>query len=250
MTQAVSNKAAPDAGRLCPVDRDVWIADGRPVRFYGMPFPTRMTVVRLGGGRLWVHSPVALDDDLARRVAALGPVEHLVAPNWLHYVHLPEWQGAFPDAQSWGAPGVVERAASRGVRLHIDHTLSDTAPPDWAGEIDQKLVRGSPVHKEAVFFHRPSATLILTDLIENFELARLPFWMRPLARLAGVAAPHGGMPRDMAWTFRNGRAELREAVEWMLDRHPQRVILAHGRWFRTDGKAALRRALGWALAQR
>lgn len=35
------------------------------------------------------------------------------------------------------------------------------------------IVRGSSVHREAVFFHRASRTLILTDLIENFEPAKL-----------------------------------------------------------------------------
>ena len=35
---------------LKPVAPDVWIADGGWIRFYGLPFPTRMTVVRLACG--------------------------------------------------------------------------------------------------------------------------------------------------------------------------------------------------------
>ena len=36
--------------RLKQLDEAVWIADGPEVSFYGMPYPTRMGVVRLDGG--------------------------------------------------------------------------------------------------------------------------------------------------------------------------------------------------------
>ena len=65
------------------------------------------------------------------------------------------------------APGVASRARQRGMELHIDHRLGQDAPEDWAGEIDQMSVEGSSTHREAVFFHRATRTLILTDLIEN-----------------------------------------------------------------------------------
>ena len=35
----------------------IWIAEA-PLRFYGVPFGTRMTVVRLADGGLLVHSPL------------------------------------------------------------------------------------------------------------------------------------------------------------------------------------------------
>lgn len=80
---------------LKPVSRDIWIADGGWIRLYGLPFPTRMTVVRLADGGLWVHSPIAELHGLGDAVAALGPVRHLVAPNWLHYAWVTAWQRRF-----------------------------------------------------------------------------------------------------------------------------------------------------------
>lgn len=53
------------------------------IRFFGAPFPTRMTIVRLSSGKLFVHSPTAYSPALAERVAELGPVAHLVSPNWI-----------------------------------------------------------------------------------------------------------------------------------------------------------------------
>jgi hypothetical protein len=226
---------------LKPVAPEIWVVDGGWIRFYGLPFPTRMTVVRLGCGGLWVHSPIADQGGLADAVAALGPVRHLIAPNWIHYAWVPDWQVRFPQAITWGSPGVVARAAARGVQLHLDHTLIDTAPEPWREQIDQQLA-DSGAHREVVFFHRASRTLILTDLIENFEPARMPLLTLPLLKLGRVCDPDGRMPLDMAASFRARRAHLRDLVETMIGWNPERVILAHGRWYDRDGTAELRRA--------
>ncbi|MBB97883.1 MAG: DUF4336 domain-containing protein [Rhodobacteraceae bacterium] len=232
---------------LKPVVYGVWLIDGPKIRFYGVPFSTRATVIRLQSGDLWVHSPTKLTAGLRAEVADLGPVKHLVAPNWIHYAGLPEWQAAFPGAVTWSAPGVVKRAEQKGLRLHVDHRLGQTAPDDWAGEIDQMIVEGSATHREAVFFHRPTQTLILTDLIENFEPQNMPLWMWPILKLAGILDPDGSMPRDMRATFRGGEDQLRGAIRQMIDWAPERVILAHGRWFQSRGTEELRRAFAWVL---
>lgn len=226
---------------LKPVAPDVWIADGGWIRFYGLPFPTRMTVIRLSDGGIWVHSPITDQNGLAEAVSGLGPVNHLIAPNWIHYAWLPAWQHAFPQALAWGSPGVVVRAASRGVHLRLDHELSNASPSGWKGEIDQRLA-DSGYHREVVFFHRASRTLVLTDLIENFEPAKVPWWFRPLLRLGRVADPDGRMPRDMALSFRRRPGHLRKLVETMIGWAPERVIMAHGRWYDRDGTGELRRA--------
>lgn len=229
------------------VGPECWVVDGPAIRFYGMPFSTRMTVVRLADGAVWIHSPIRLTETLGATIRALGPVKALIAPNWIHYAYVNDWAKAFPQAGVWAAPGVVERAKSRGMTLRVDHGL-DAADP-WAGEIRTLLVKGSPVHREAVFFHRRSQTLILTDLIESFEPRRLPWWFAAVTRLAGIAHPTGKMPPDMRMTFRCGRADLRSAVETMIGWAPERVIVAHGRWFARDGVAELRRAFGFVLRE-
>ncbi len=232
---------------LKPVARDIWLIDGPATRFYGLPFPTRATVIRLAGGGLWVHSPTMLTESLRAELGELGPVRHLVAPNWIHYIHVAAWQTAYPYACSWCAPRVVERASEHGISLRFDGELGRDAQAGWAGEIDQILVEGSPVHREVVFFHRMTRTLILTDLIENFEPRNVPLLLRPLLRLGGVLDPHGSTPRDMRATFRHGRNRLREAVGTMIAREPERVILAHGRWYDRDAVSELRRAFRWVL---
>jgi hypothetical protein len=53
------------------------------------------------------------------------------------------------------------------------------------------------------------------------------------------------MPRDMRLTY--AKDTLRTAVETMLAWNPERIILAHGRWYERDGVAELRRAFRWVL---
>jgi hypothetical protein len=236
---------------LDPVADDVWIANGPVISFYGLPFPTRMTVIRLVDGSLFVHSPIALDDGLRAQLDPLGPVRHLIGPNWIHYYYLPDWQAAYPGSRTYAAPGVRERAAKYRRELSVDETLDSVAPAAWAGQIDQLLVEGHPVHHEVVFFHRASRTLVLTDLIEAFEPDKMPLWTRPLLCLGDVRTP-GQMPRDMRLTFRlNGRADgvrlLRAAAQQMIAWAPERVIIAHGRWYDRDGTSELRRAFRWVL---
>ena len=63
-----------------------------------LPFTTRMTVVRLDNGDLFLHSPIAYDAALAEELDTMGRVRHLVSPNRFHYAHIGEWSRAFPDA--------------------------------------------------------------------------------------------------------------------------------------------------------
>lgn len=232
---------------LKPVAPAVWLADGGIIRFYGLPFPTRMVVVRLPDGGLWVHSPIALEGALPQELAALGPVRHLIAPNWIHYAWIGPWQAAFPEAEAWAAPGVRERAAQYGAQVTFPHDLCDGTPDAWGGVLEALRVPGSTLHREVVFFHLPSRTLILTDLIENFEPAKAAPWHRPLLALAGTRDPDGKAPIDMRWSFWRGREAARAAVEQMLAWKPERVLLAHGRWYPQDAEAELRRAFRWLL---
>ncbi len=232
---------------LKPVAENVWIVDGPEIRmryFVGsMPFTTRMTVVRLADGSLWLHSPTALDEDLIRTLAALGPIRFLVAPNRLHYWWIGEWKARYPEARAYAAPGVRETARNRFSAFDAD--LDGGPPAAWAGEIDQVALHGAYM-TEIAFLHRPSRTLVLTDMIENFELDRVRCWhLRALMRFGAVADPHGSTPRDLRATFWGRRKAARMAVQEMVDWRPQRVLLSHGRCYLTDARWELERAFRW-----
>ncbi|MEZ5785573.1 MAG: DUF4336 domain-containing protein [Xanthobacteraceae bacterium] len=237
---------------LKPIADNVWIVDGPEIfmcypwlSFIKVPFPTRMTIVRLADGKLWVHSPTPLPDDLARAIDSLGQVAFLVAPNLLHYWWIGEWKSHYPQARAYAAPGVRERAAARFNGFDAD--LTDLPPPEWQGEFDQVLVPGDYL-TEAVFLHRASRTLLLTDLIENFEPGRFRrLWMRWACQMSGCCDPDGKVPIDLRSTFLRHRDSVRKAVHTMLAWQPLRVILAHGRWYPDHAEAELRRAFRWVV---
>jgi hypothetical protein len=233
---------------LKPVAPDVWIADGPEIRFgflgIKLPHPTRMTVVKLPQGGLWIHSPIPPAENLLRELEQIGTVHHLIAPNTFHYSWLADWTTIYPGAQCWGPPGLPKSVLRTLPHLRM---LKPAPPPDWAGSFDQLLAPGN-VLKEVAFFHRASRTLILTDLIENFEASRIRNpWHRRLLEWSGIADQNGAAPLDMRMAFLGHRNILHEAVRGMIDWNPERVILAHGRWFDANGAAELARLFRWVL---
>ncbi|ARQ02251.1 DUF4336 domain-containing protein [Pseudorhodoplanes sinuspersici] len=234
---------------LKPVADNVWIVDGPEITMrylgFGMPFPTRMTVFRLADGALWIHSPTTLTEQLAREIKALGHVRFLVAPNPLHYWWIKDWKDQFPQAVTYAAPGVRKAAAGRFDGFEVD--LGEQPPPEWARQIDQVSVRGD-FFSEVVFLHGGSRTLVLTDLIENFEPGRIRCHaMRWLTRIGGVCDPDGKTPYDMRLTFLRHRADVRANVRQMLDWQPQQAIVAHGRWYERNAVPELERAFRWVM---
>ena len=234
---------------LKPVADGVWIVDGPPIGFgfLGMkvPFPTRMTIVRLANGGLWVHSPTELPPLLKSQVDALGPVSFLIAPNRIHYWWVEEWAAAYPDAMTYAAPGVQKQARSHGRFAAYNAHLVEEGEYPWSGEIRMLLVAGGYL-SEAVFFHDATRTLVITDLIENFERQKIasPFF-RFMLKLGGAVDPDGKTPLDLRATFFRHRKQMAEAVRTMISWQPQRIIIAHGRWYRENAAAELKRAFRW-----
>ena len=155
----------------------IWTTEGPVVPFFGFPYPTRMAVIRLSNGGLFVWSPIALSLALKREIDALGPVRCLVSPNLLHHLFLAEWKAAYPDARLFAAPGLRRRRKD----LAFDADLGDAPDPLWAADVDQVLMRGSFAMTEVVFFHRASGAAIFADLIQNFPRDWFKGWRALLA---------------------------------------------------------------------
>jgi hypothetical protein len=206
----------------------------------GLRLGTRMTVVKLRSGEVWLHSPIQPTRALEDAVQAIGPVAAIVAPNRYHHLFVSPWMAAWPDARLYAAPGLQ----SRWPDLPIFETLGSRAPAAWAGEIDQLMFPAAPIFDEAIFFHRASRTAILTDLIVNARLDDQSLFGQLWGRFEGAAWPKGTTPRVVRWALRD-KAGAREAAGRLIDWAPQAAIIAHGEWFRNDAAAELRLRLDW-----
>jgi len=137
---------------------------------------------------------------------------------------------------------VRRRARARHIDLRFARDLDEHPPVEWRNEIDQALMPGG-IFKEFVFFHRASATLILTDTIMNLELDKADQPWRAIAKLSGMHHPHGqiffGMRLPLMFQKRKARAVSRKIKSW----NPQRIVLSHGRCFEGNAETLTSRLL-------
>ena len=219
------------------LDEGLWVQE-RPLGLLGVPIGARMTVVRLADGGLFLHSPVALDDDLRKDLDALGPVRCVVAPNKFHHLFIGPYRDAYPDARFYAAPGLREKRSD----LPFEAELSNVAPPEWNGEIDQLILNGMPRFNEVAFLHRASRTLILTDFAFNiFEVEGL--FSQLIFRLMGVYQRFG--PSKISRRLVRDPVATRRAIDVVLRWDFERVIVSHGIVLQRGGQRMLRAAWMW-----
>ena len=222
----------------------IWTVDGPEIGFsfagLTIPCPTRMTVIKLASGDLWVHSPVQWSSSLADALAQLGPVRHLVAPNMNHYAHLEDWSARYPEARIYALDALAQKI---GLRAWEDLARVDSISRE--GEI-------SPIYfdagdfRECAFFHHETRTVVFTDLMQSFEAARItnPF-IRLVLSLGGATGPNGQPSIDMRFALRKHREAMLRSLAALEDLAPERIILSHGQCYETNALEEIQRAFAY-----
>lgn len=218
-----------------PFAEGVWTF-AREGKFFGVETGTRMTLVRLSGGGLFVHSPIALDDALRRTVDELGPVRAVVAPSLFHHLHVGSWMSAYPDAFFGACPGLEWKRPD----LAFSAVLADEPHALWATDLEQVYLSARR-ENEVVFFHRASRTMICSDALLNLSQHASP-GTRLVARLMGNHSPGAGWPERLMIRERSlARRQVDRVLAWDIDR----IVLAHGALVESDGRETVRRAYAW-----
>ena len=218
----------------------LWV-DARPFR--AGPFleiGTRMSVVRLADGGLFLHSLVEIDDETREALERIGSVRFLVAGNLLHHLYLASAVKVFPQAELWGPPGL----AGKRKDLRFEGVLGDEAPAAWRTDLDQLEVRGIPRANEVVFLHRASRTLLVTDLCFNVRHSD-SLATRLFMRANGVYGRFG--PSRLLRSLVRDRPALRASLERILAWDFDRVVVTHGEVLERGGRDALRAGFAWLL---
>jgi hypothetical protein len=231
---------------LKPFAENIYIVDGEIVNFYGLPFTTRMTVVKLASGDLFIHSPIPLKQNTKAELDKLGTVKYLIAPNKIHYWYLDAFQEEYPEAITFTAKGVQDRARKNGKNLKVDYVLEDTMNKFFNDEIEHVIMHGNRFMEEVEFYHKPSNTLILTDIFENFEQQKISLPFRILAWLGGALSPWGGTTRDQQMLYFGHNLELKKSLQKLMSWDVEKIILAHGKCITENAKQELDRVFKWA----
>ncbi len=208
------------------ITRDIYTVDYDQQLPGGVPFMTRMTIIRLESGGLWLHSPVPINDALARAVETLGRVQYLVAPNLFHHFYMPAAMERWPEAELWVPAGMAEKVPELAAGKLLAAADADGGEaPAWAAEIDSLAVTGAEKINERIFLHRETGTLVVTDLLFNWGRAR-GFWQRIIFAIMGV---NNGLRQSRAWRMvASDRAAAADSLKPLADWPVRRLIPCHG----------------------
>jgi hypothetical protein len=214
---------------------ELWIATQRG-KFLYVETGSRMAVVRLSGGGLFVYAPIALRGEMRASLETLGPVRAVVAPSLFHHLYVREWMEAFPSASFSACPGLEWKRPD----LPFSAVLGDTPEALWAGELEQ-VYFSARRENEVVFYHPKSRTMLCADSLLNLS-THDALSTRLVARLMGNRAPGVGYLEP--FMIRN-RGLARRQVDRMLAWDIEKIVLAHGAVIERDGRRLLAQAYAW-----
>jgi hypothetical protein len=220
-------------GKLTAVDENILTVVGAIPMPIG-DLPRRMTVVRLGDGRLVIFSAIALDEHEMRALEAFGVPAFLIVPNDHHRMDAKIWTDRYPALQviaPEGARTKVEKA------VRVDATHSDFGDPN----VVLSAVPGTRGHEAALEVNgRDGKTLVLNDIIGNIRnVSAFGGW---LLRLMGFAGDEPHIPMPVKAAIVADKAALREQlVQWAALPSLKRILVSHGSVIDDDPRGALRR---------
>lgn len=201
-----------------------------PQRFLGLEVGCRMTAIVVGGGVL-LHSPI---DAAPAAVEALGEPRWLLSPNRMHHLHAGPWLAR--GLEGWAAPGLPEKRPD----LSFSHVVEAPCAP-FGEDVQLIPLRCFSLTNEVVVYHRPSRTLVVTDLVFNFT-ADAP-WLTRAGMWCSGAYP--GCRASILERVGMDRAVAREEIAGLLALDFDRLIPSHGAIIESGGREALRSAYRW-----
>ena len=205
---------------LRSVGSGIWVSE-QPLSMLGIEYGARMTVIRLSDGAVMVISPIRITDELAAAVSGLGEVRYLIAPNSFHHLFMAGWTSRFPKADLFAVSQLVKKRPD----LKISQVMDKTFRPQWGEEVGARFIEGGSLYSEAVFFHAPSKTLILTDLC--FNIHQKQGWLATsLLKMYGIYEKFG--PSKAVGLFMGDKRRLKQAADEIARWDFVRVIVAHG----------------------
>lgn len=222
---------------LTAFGQGVWLAT-QPVRILGTRLTSTMTVLRLHGDELLLHSPIAPTPERVAAVNALGRVSHLYAPNLFHHLSLGQWAQHFPSARVHAPEGLAKKRPE----LRIDRVLGQAPEPAFADAVEELPVAGCRLH-ECVLYYHPARTLVVADLVHNVGTPH-DTWSKIYTQAMGFYGKVA-LSRVLRWTAFSDRAAARASLERVLQLPFERLIVGHGAPLDSGAHAALRDAFTW-----
>lgn len=215
------------------IAENLWLLQ-YPLTVLGTQHGRNVTVIRLRSGQTVLHSMAPFTPADLATLQSLGTLGWLVEAMLLHDTYAKEGHAAFPALPFLGPPGFSDVVKFPTLPLL-------PAPAEWAGELEVFPIEGTPKLKEHAFLHVPTRTLIVADLIFNFD-PNEHGWDRFFHRYIAGFKRYPGMSRIFKLCLAD-RPAFQTSLARILEQDFDRIIVGHGRVIESHGKALLQRAL-------
>jgi hypothetical protein len=210
--------------------------DAGPVHPLGLALTATMTVMRLAGGALLVHSPLPLTSERRAQVLALGTVAHLYAPNTFHHSWLGEWVAAFPAALVHAPAELRRKRPQLGIdRAHDEEELHIEG-------ITEVPIRGFRL-RETVLIHAADRTAVVADLVHNIGRPH-DAWTKLYSKTMGFY-DRVALSRMLRWTSFDDRGAARISLDAVLSHRFETLIVGHGAPIQQHARETLAHAMAW-----
>ncbi len=227
------------------IKNQIWIYE-YPIRFASMDLFGRMTVIKLDNGELIIHDPGEFDSQIRQSIDDIGEVKYIIAPGSYHHLFVTDFQLKYPNAETFLCPGLERKRAD----IQFEWILGNMPDHRWGNVLDQVVIQGTKYMWEVAFYHRPSKTLILVDLLENIgddfkhpTSLLLRFWWKFVFNMWNN--PKAAPEYQMGWGNKDiVKQGLNKILGWEVDR----VILSHGELIENNVTDLLRTAWQKVLA--
>ena len=197
-----------------------------------MPLPVTSVAVKLKSGTVLISPGSQLTDEQLKN---LSNVTDLVASNALHSAGIPKANAAHPNANVWGVPGLEKRKPE----MKWTHVLKE-GQWKYQEELPAIFVKGAPAIKEVVFYHKPSKSLIVTDLCFNMtKVSGFGAWI--ILNLFGTYKKFG-VSKFFARYIKD-KAAFESSLKEILAYDFDKIIVSHGEIVTDNAKEKLRQAM-------
>lgn len=187
----------------------------------GFKGSVRMTIVQGDDGGLLLYSPVPLTAENVAAIEAIGPVAAIVAPNTFHHKFLRAAIETFPAARVFVPEGLEKKIGA----IPRAETMTRDTPPALPPGIEHFIFDRHAI-RETMLFHRPSRTLVTSDLLYNYQQEH----GRGEKTMFGLLGCYGSPKVVFYHRFAlQDKAQVAELIAQAEAWAPERIVMCHGR---------------------
>ncbi len=201
-----------------------------PFRLLGAQFGRRSVLLYRNGLRALFSPNLGSQSFVSATCGSNTEIDYLIAPTWFHDTHFAQAIADHPHAKALVSPSFPSMP-----KLSL-HSLEDAFPEEWRDAVTPYPIGGMPKIQEIVFYDRESGTLLISDLIFNFD-ATYDAWSRGFFRVMDAF----GRPR-MSRLFRSyikDKTAFQESLKPLLELPIKQILPSHGKVILADSKDAL-----------